>query len=1034
MDVSDNVIGQDFRTVVPVRTEAIEEFRVTVANPNASFGRASGAQVALVTKSGSNDFHGSVYWWHQNDNLNANSWENNRVGVDRPFLIDNRFGFSVGGPIIKNRLFFFTNYEGRRFPQSSNVVRIVPTESMRRGILRFRDADGAIQEIDPTDFDPRGIGPNPDILQLMQFYPQPNDFTVGDGLNTAGFRFTAPIGRRDDYFVTRFDQNLTRDGRWTFNGVFTYQRDVRGDARQVSVMERKAVAATESRPRNLTAAVLGQITPTASNEFRFGWLHDRLNFKRTDPFPLGNFNLPINFVGFDEPIDVDAQRARSQARTINVYQFIDNFTWIRGDHTVQTGFNIRRINVRAFRNDKVIGGLTVPVALVGAGSNVSIPDDQRPDFIQPQDVRNYDRFYAALLGIVDNSSFLGVRDGNLKALPPGTGLFTNSTLWAPEFYVQDTWRLTSTLTVTAGVMYRWQTPPREKDGKQIVTVFADTVQPLDPLEYLKQKRIAAEKGEVFNPPIGFQPVNFTTAGRVFETDKNNVSPRISLAWNPSFEKGFFRKLFGEKKTVFRGGYALLYDRTNTVTTITIPTLGLGFTSIAAINGPTNPAGDPFRALVDGPIPVPSISDETAPIIPPSNLGELFHFAISPNLTVPYNHVVDFTIQRELPWDMLFEIGYIGRFARNLYQNYNLNSIPFFFADPASGQTYAQAFDAVATELRAGVDPNNVTPQPWFENLIGEGGTVMVATRRAANFIEGAQNSLWQFFLDFVAGAGPFMNQQVIDIFIRANGGRSNYNGMVVTLRKRYSHGLVFDLNYTLAKSLDQAGLIQNFAGEFSTSFFPNFDYGRSNFDLRHVFNANWVYDLPFGRGRLSTGNWVNKVIGGWWISGIFQARSGFPLQVTQTDQAFGGGLVFAVNSGAIPLRPVDSEGVNSGVKGSNGVGTSGDPSRGGSGLNLFSNPEAVANSFRPILLSQDTRHGRGVFSGLASWNLDFAIGKFTNITEDVRFGFSFEFFNMFNHVVFADPSLDLQNLSTFGVITSQRNDPRRIQFGARVEF
>jgi hypothetical protein len=202
-------------------------------------------------------------------------------------------------------------------------------------------------------------------------------------------------------------------------------------------------------------------------------------------------------------------------------------------------------------------------------------------------------------------------------------------------------------------------------------------------------------------------------------------------------------------------------------------------------------------------------------------------------------------------------------------------------------------------------------------------------------------------------------------------------------------------------------------------------------------NANFVYDLPFGSGRrFGADNRLDKVIGGWYVSGIYHAFSGGPLAVSQGNTAFGGGLVFGPATGAIPLaRPDYGNSVNRGVVGSGGIGTAGNPANAvpGSGLNLFANPEAVYRNFRRINLAGDTRQGRGVLRGLPFWNLDISLGKMVKLTERVKFALAFDFFNVLNRVNFNTPGLSLTSPTTFGVITGA-GVPRRIQGGVRVEF
>jgi hypothetical protein len=1081
VDVSDNVIGATFRTIIPVPVDTIEEFRGTSANANATFGRSAGGQLSLVTKSGTNEFHGSAYLYHQDGALSANSWTLNRLPAPNnkePFLLDNRFGGTVGGPIFKNRTFFFLAYEGRRNPRAQTVTRIVPTDSLKAGALRFRDAAGNVQTLDANGIkalDPRGLGVNPKALEYLRLYPSPNDLSAAgaDGLNTGGFVFAAPLITRDDFGLAKIDHKFTE--KWSFSGKFSANRQINTNAGQVDIQNKRATGNSPQRPRNAVAALTSVLTPSITNQASFSWLHDRLDFAIESPKPFVGLNAAINMGDtltsggvLDDIIDVDTQRARHQFRTLNIYQWSDTLTWTKGAHNIQTGANLRRIRSVDFRDDKVIGSITTPVAAIGAADGfVTVSPAERPPFLRAADNSIYNNLYVSLLGIVSQNPALITRDASLKLQPLGTGLFTKSTLGAYEFFISDTWRLRPSLTVTYGVTYNWQTPPVEDSGKQTVIAFKETGTLVSYDDYIRQKRESAAQGVVYNPDLAYLPLKNANRSTAYNTDYRDFSPRFSVAWNPSFRGGVLGKLFEDRKTVARGGYSLVYDRTTTVQTIIIPTLGVGFAQTVNVTAPKNAAGQPYRIGVDGPIPLPTAAQQVAsPIIPSKTFGETLSFSVDPFLKVPKNHVVDFTIQRELPWRLIMEVGYVGRYARNLYMNGNMNAVPINFKDPKSGQTFAQAFDAVAGELRRGVAADQVTPQPYFDNLYagafaaGANPTRSIAVARTANFTQGAISNLAQVYLDAtLCGTSgrctPLTNLQSQDLLVRFSGGFSNYHGMILTLRKRFSQGLAFDFNYTLSKSLDNSGLFtQNNVAEFQNSLFPEIDYGPSLFDIRHIYNANAVYDLPFGKGRKwATGNSVaDKIIGGWNTALIITRQSGLPLTVAQnTGQAFGGGSIggFIPNSGAIPLKnSLYGPQVHSGVAGSGGVGSSGNPNPPsgpkGSGLNIFANPQEVFNNFRSILLAQDTRHGRNVLRGLTRWTWDWTISKETNITEKVKFTLGVDFINVFNHPIFNNPTLNLQTPANFGVITSQFENlggatngnigPRRVQVYGRFDF
>jgi hypothetical protein len=281
---------------------------------------------------------------------------------------------------------------------------------------------------------------------------------------------------------------------------------------------------------------------------------------------------------------------------------------------------------------------------------------------------------------------------------------------------------------------------------------------------------------------------------------------------------------------------------------------------------------------------------------------------------------------------------------------------------------------------------------------------------------------------------------LLAILMASHGGVSDYHAMVATLRNRPWEGLQFDMNYTLSNSKDQLGNVQNNLALISTGFDPNVDYGPSQSDRRHVFNAIVNYQLPFGPEQRwsSSHGWANALIGGWYLSGIYRGYSSLPLFVTDNNGVFAGSLS-GLATGAIPLGDPNSlgAGVHSGVAGSGGVGTAGNPANAtpGSGLNLFADPEAAYRAFRRIELSRDTRTGRAnAFRGPGFWNLDLRIAKETRITNRVRWELSADFFNVFNHVNLSTPSLTLNNPATFGVFTGQTGDARTIQIGSRISF
>jgi hypothetical protein len=1102
LDITQQVVAGN--TAVPTPADSVEEFRVTVLTPNSSLVRASGAQVTLVGRTGGNQFHGALYEYLQNSLLNSNTWDNNRAGQLKAPIRDNRFGGRIGGPIKKNKTFFFANYEGRRFANVAQVTRTVPTATLRQGILQFKDASGNVEQFNLATAavcgtsgtgvcDPRGLGLSPAVKAQWAQMPLPNLSGVGDGLNSSGYFFNLSVPVQSDFGVARLNHSFTE--RLQAAVSYTYFRQITTGSGDVGIQngQPKSFIVSPQRGTVMNAALNWQITPAWLNVARFGYVRDNNASQATSPTAAAGLlatpgtSTPAGPVAMlagsgvssflDSPIDMDTQRARYQANYNGDFQWQDDMTRVVGNHTFQFGMQLNKLPYTHVRADKVVGSLASIVATVdGDQTYLSIPTANRPltcggsvtsNCITSANLTNWDRFYASALGLVDNVNVLAVRDANLQPLPLGTFIIDHTTQWAPYFYLQDSWRVTQSLTLSLGLSYGWQTSPTETHNLQTVMINAENNQLLSAEQYMQSRQQAALSGQNYNPTLGFATVGQAKVP-VYGVDWGDIAPRASFAWKPN------GKLFGGK-TVLRGGFAIVYDRSNTVQSVEIPMLGVGFDQNIIVQAPlcnatgaggtgcnaaagtaANPGLASFRVGVDGTLPTPVPTAVTSPVIPPPGYTETLSFQVDPKTKVGRSYNVDLSLQRELPGGVIVEAAYLGRFSRRLPQAVNLASAPYMMVDPASGQTFAQAFDAIAGALRAGQAAAGIPAQPFFENQFAglaklqgaASATAFIVGRNSASFTQANLGTLFINLAGYRRSVGllPLTNDQSQVEFMRTYIGQSNYNAGILTIQKRLNHGLSVGANYTYSHALDDNLSNQNNAGFYGNSFHPGVDYGPSSYDRHHVFNANYIYELPIGSGKaIRTGKLLNEIVGGWYTSGIVTMFSGLPLTVTEGSQVWGGATsTIGVGSAMIPTGSIASSAINSGSAGCtlSGVGSVGTTAATGSGLNIFSNPCAVYGNLRYIQLSSDTRTGRAnPMRGLPVRNMDMRFGKDFVLGEAKRrVGFSADFFNVFNHHNFSTPGLNYTSPTSFGVITgtytpaNRTNSARWIEMGLRLDF
>jgi len=1079
LDVNDFAGGFAFNITGNAPVDSIQEFHGETANPLAAEGRGSGAQYNLVTKSGSNQWHGSASEYHRNTVTEANDFFNNLAGVPRPQLIRNQFDAAFGGPIKKDKAFFFFNYEGERQAREDSPIRIVPSDTLRQGEIQYPNTDGGISTASMADIaalDP-GADPNTGLpganSALLNFitsrYPVANAASTGsDSLNTGGFRFNAPVHFSENNYLARIDYNLTNTMKvW---GRFSIVRTATGDDVNFSApFLFPGDPITHQITDKSWAYVVGHtwtIGTTKVNQFIYGQTRQVLGFPT--PFnPTGTTQYSSfggNGVG-GSLLTSPFSNGASQARTVPIPVYRDDFTWMHGKHNFQFGGTFKNITT----TENLVNDFN-SVTLGLGGGLTSLNASLRPADLAGDAASHalWDTAFTFLLGRFADVSSSFNNDSHLQPLPQGTGHTRNYRYYETELYGQDTWKVTSNLTLTYGLRYQVYSVPYEVHGLEAIpnTSFADIMNP----------RIANGLAGIAGTPSDPTAPNtfYNLAGKAnhgpgfYSPQYRDFAPRFSFAYNPSGGDGLLGRIFGDRKTVIRGGAGLVYDHPginalnffqdqNTyvlqnASAATYPLSGTTDKTQALIEDPrftavgTLPEGTPVPpAAVTVPF-APFVDPDFGPIGTASNQG-LFNYSIDPHLKTPYSELFTLGIQRELPGNFMLDVSYFNREGHRLLSQSDAGQV-VDFKDPASGQFLAAAFGTLAQQTRQ--DPDNlsfVTDQPFFENqmanalgapcgdVFGASCSFVVASALEQLVLRGDLGDTVQaldFFGVFPAGVG-LAPQFASDLYM-TNKGYSNYNGLLVTLHKKYSHGLQFDVNYTYSHSIDNMSAAANnaFGGGSGAGGIlcdaNNLGVCRasSDFDTTHNLTADWIYDLPVGRGRaFGTGmpRWEDEIIGGWQISGLASWRTGFAF--TTVANSFP--ISFANNVPAVFNGDRSALHTNPHLDRNTGE------------VQLFSNPDAAIATFSfPTGLQAGSRN---ILRGPHFANFNLGLGKYFPVTEQIKLQFRADAFNAFNHTNFtlpgvsgtADISLPYASGGNFGVIGSAA-DARVMQFSLRLEF
>ncbi len=921
IDINESTAGGSNFTPLRPNPESIQELQIITSNFTAELGRSSGAQVSLTTKPGGNRITGNLFEFYQTPDFHANEWEFNKQRIAKRQFVQHIYGGSIGGPIfnpgfgegtspgwLKDRAFFFVNLQMLRAYETRLQSVNVYTAAARAGIYRYvrggRNAPFGVQ-VNPTTA-PTGAAVNADgsarypvctpdmpattlctetydirtgrpitldanIVSLLATQGLPNDFTGGDGLNTALLKFVAPQREKQYDLVTRFDFKINDNNhlyfRYAQGSQNTFGDIVNGGLQRVQGGANWVD--TYRSPKNVAANYRWSPTAKFTNEFIVGLNTFSFSFEQPEPDPTVPFVL-------NNPTDF-RQNFAYNARSSRTWQFVDNMTFDLSPHTLKFGVNFRFGNQFDDRSGAA-GQIEPQVFFTATNSNFTgwgLPVSGT-NSINSNDLTRLRSTVNDLIGRIGSArqGFV-VNPSNPDAFAPG-GTRWNWTAYYPEydFYLQDTWRVRQNLTVDLGVRWEIKLSPQSKD-LPILT-------PSQPFT------------------VGSPPSNTLRweEGALYENDYNNFSPSVGFAWDP-FKSG---------KTSIRANYRLSYDK--------FPSQVFANFVYQSAPGNTvqvNPAGlDTQNLLIRNGIP------NLTPTQTPAQLRQTPAFstnsivAVDPDIQFPESHQWFAGIQRELWAGNVLEVNYIGRRGVHLFGGYDANQVNIFAQ--AHGQNFLDAFNRVRADFDPTRGPTYFSPlinALFTGNPADNTGTTTfynnagIRTLLAAGATGGGVANAAQVVSQHTTGglqtigrAGNFNNpfffqpypQFTAGLNVLETNDLSRYNGLEFIVRKRFAQGLSYQVAYTYAVSKDTRSWDPTFAvanrGSAQSASSTPFDlrdrslnYAWSDFDRRHAVQGYYTYELPFGRGRMFGGDMpraLDLIVGGWQVSGLVSYATGRP--------------------------------------------------------------------------------------------------------------------------------------------------------------
>jgi hypothetical protein len=771
---NDEVKGTAFQGALRATLDSIEEFRVVTTNSDADQGRSSGAQVQLVTKSGTNQFHGTGYEYNRPTNMVANDYFNKHAELQNgepnipPRLLRNTFGGSFGGPIKKDKLFIFMAYEGQRTKESFQVTRTVPTDSLRDGVIFYQCAplldgsgnviqtaaqqcpggnsvqglsgtpyaiptavvstDTAYNALSPSQIasmDPKcaglgtcplGPGVNPAVITTMQKYPRANSGQSGDGFNYGGYTFSGATPSKLDTYITRVDYNLTKNQTLFVRGGLQNDHGVPTSTSGVATVTNTGAPQFPGQPASTVAT-----NNTKGIVAGYQWT---ISPTKENSLHYGYIRqgLGENGAAFDvfvrlRGLDTTTSQNRSTTTIVPVHNITDDFSWTKGNHTFQFGGNYRLVtNNNSTNSNSFSDGITNTGFLNPTGiSNHAVSLDPAAFGFPAVDSgfqNSYDYPMMALAGIITEVDTVAVQNKAGQFQPSGAFVNRSYRDNELEFYFKDSWRLKSNLTLNAGLRYSLLQPPYERNGNQVCPSFS--------LHDFYQTRMQdMVQGTSYAPDFNMDLCGQANGkAPAWGWDYKNLAPRLSLAWSPGYKDGLLGSIFGGPgKSSVRMGAGIYYDHFGQGVITTYDQQGsFGFISNVSYPPGTYTLDSAPRYTGEHSLPTSALFPPPTPgfpVTPPDAFN--IYWGLDDKLKTPYSYAFDFSFTRELKSGFTLEVAYVGRLGRRLLQEKDLAQ-PVNLTDPANGVSYYQAVTALAKVYRQGVSTQTFNPASLPANI------------------------------------------------------------------------------------------------------------------------------------------------------------------------------------------------------------------------------------------------------------------------------------------------------------------------------